>query len=429
MEISRLAAFGLVLVVAASGACGDTTSPVQLTVTVVAGDHQSANVSHPLANPLTISVTTSDGASVAGVPVVWTVIAGGGTLSASSGITDAQGRASVYWTLGNPAGTQSVTAALASGNGSSASFSATAAAPIVLHYDGTGWSTALEDVNGALVSLASIWGASGSAVFAVGGSCSGQVALQYDGSHWSQLPASCQGVSWVGYASVFGSSVSDVFATLRNNLPMRMGGYLDHFNGQNWSVGVYGVPCGNNIDMLCAGPHGVWSGSPNDAFVVADSGIIAHYDGTSWTSLPSGTRRALAGVWGDGPGGAVFAVGSGGIILRSDRSTWNVQASGTTQPLNAVWGTSANDVYAVGAGGTILHYDGTAWSPQSSGTTNALNGIWGNSSSSVFVVGAASTILRYDGTAWTPQSTAASIDLRGVWGSSPTNVFAVGAPR
>jgi hypothetical protein len=434
VEMARLAAFGLALGVAALGACGGAVDytiapPEQLTVTVVAGDHQSANVRHTLSNPLTVSVTNPAGAGVAGVTVVWMVITGGGTLSASSGVTDAQGRASVNWTLGNPAGAQSVTASVASRQNSSTSFSATAAAPIVLHYDGTSWSTALEDVNGAQISLASIWGTSGSSVFAVGGSCSGQVALRYDGSAWGQLPASCQGASWGGYASVWGSSASDVFATLRNTLPMRMGGYLDHFNGQNWNVAVYVVPCGNSIGMLCAGPHGVWSSSPNDAFVVADSGIIAHYDGTSWTSLPSGTRQALAGVWGEGPGGAVFAVGSGGIILRYDRSTWNVQASGTTQSLNAVWGTSSNDVFAVGAGGTILHYDGTSWTSQNSGSTQALYAVWGGEGNSVFAVGDASTILHYDGTKWTTQTTTADMKLRGIWGSSPTNLFAVGEPR
>ena len=180
--MSRLAVLGVFLVVGAVGACGGDVQrivllPPPVTLSIVAGNGQSANVRHLLSNPLTIVANTPDGGVVPGVTVDWTVTSGGGTLSESSVITDAQGRASVVWTLGSPVGDQSVAASGSTIVGSPTNFSATAAAPIVLHYDGTSWSTALEDVNGALISFTSIWGATGSAVFAIGKSCAGPLGV------------------------------------------------------------------------------------------------------------------------------------------------------------------------------------------------------------------------------------------------------------
>jgi hypothetical protein len=429
--MSRLAVLALILGVGAVGACGGGDAivpppPSKPAVTIVAGNAQSANVRHSLPVPLAVAVRTPDGAALTNMTVAWTVTSGGGTLSASSVRTDGQGNASVVWTLGNAAGAQTVAAAVADANGSPASFSATAAAPIILHYDGTNWATALEDVSGAGISLASIWGSGNSAAFAVGKSCDGNLVLPYDGSHWGALPASCPGGGLSLYTSVWGSSASDVFVAYRSNTPPRAGGQVLHYDGQNWNI-AYNPPCGGN-GILCPSPQAVWSSSPADAFAVGDGGMIAHYDGSSWSALSSGTTQALSAVWGAGLSGAVFAVGTGGTILYYDRTAWHVQASGTTQPLYAVWGTSANDVFAVGAGGTVLHYDGASWTSQVSGSTQPLYAVWG-SGASVLAVGDASTIVRYNGANWTAMTTSADMNLRGIWGTSPTNVFAVGAPR
>jgi len=435
--MSRLVALSVMLGTAALGACGGGDAivssppppppPVPNTLAVVAGDNQSTNVGRYLPQPLVVLVATRSGIALPGVAVEWTVTSGGGKLSASSVLSDAKGLASVYWTLGPVPGGQSVTAAVTGLSGSPANFSATAThAPIVLHYDGTGWSTSLEDVNGANASLASIWGATASFVFAVGNSCGSGLILRFDGTGWGQPPPSCSGNFFQTLTSVWGSSASDAFVSARNGIPPKLGGNIVHFDGQTWTYG-YPAPCPNGI--LCPAFQAVWNSSPSDAFAVGDGGLIAHYDGTNWNPQASGTTELLSGVWGVGPVGAVFSVGAAGTILSYDRSTWRAQISGTTQPLYAVWGTSANDVFVVGGAGTILHYDGTVWTAQNSGTMQSLYGIWGTSGNAVFAVGDASTILHYDGTNWTAQTTAASINLRGVWGSSPANVFAAGAPK
>jgi hypothetical protein len=402
-----------------------TVVPPQLSV--VSGDSQTAMIGRFLPQRLAIAVIGPSGAGVPGLAVEWKVMTGGGQFSESSSLTDAQGQAWATWRLGATPGVQSVAATVTGFPSSSATFSAIAAhAPIVLHYDGMSWSTSLEDVNGTYASLASVWGATASAVLSVGSSCGNGIVLRFDGSSWGQPPASCVGNFFSTYPSVWGNSASDVFIVTRNGIPPKLGGGILHYDGQQLNY-VYTDACPQAI--LCPSFQAVWNSSPTDAFAVGDAGTIAHYDGTNWNQQTSGTTSQLSGVWGIGPTSAVFAVGAAGTILSYDRSTWSNQTSGTTQPLYAVWGTTANDIFVVGGAGTILHYDGTAWTAQNSGTTQSLYGVWGIAGNDVFAVGDASTILHYDGTSWTPQTTAASMNLRGIGGTSSSNVFAVGAPR
>ena len=444
--MSRLIGVGLVFLASTVSACGGdniVTPAPPPQMSIVSGDGQHGMSGQALPTPLTVALATPDGAPVVGETVSWTMLSGTGTLSAASVVTDAAGRASVSWTLGNDSGTQLVQASFLwrvgpGDNGFSSfgvPFSATTAPPppphilqpFILHYDGTAWGVALQAMGDAGLSLRSVWGASSSAIFAAGSQCNVPLALRYDGAVWTQPAPSCLGPAFTQeYVSVWGSSPSDVYAIERgSSTPTSLGSIIYRFDGAAWSS-QYGRGCHYPCDPFL---NAVWSSSPTNVFAVGDSGFIVHYDGTAWAPQTSGTTQHLNAVWGSGAGVAIFAVGNGGTILSFDGSSWHAQTSGTTQPLYGIWGASAVDVFAVGGGGTILHYDGNAWTTQVSGSTQTLHGVWGNSGSSVYTVGDASTILRYDGTNWTPQLAGASMDLRGVWGSSPTNVFAVGIPR
>ena len=43
--------------------------------------------------------------------------------------------------------------------------------------------------------------------------------------------------------------------------------------------------------------------------------VVLHWNGSVWTSVPSGTSNDLYAVWGSGPS-AAWAMGDGGTILR-----------------------------------------------------------------------------------------------------------------
>ena len=79
-------------------------------LTKVCGDSQEGTASILLAEPLVVSVSDEDGSAMAGVVVSFAVTAGGGTLSAATATTDANGRAATRLTLGSEPGTNTVSA-------------------------------------------------------------------------------------------------------------------------------------------------------------------------------------------------------------------------------------------------------------------------------------------------------------------------------
>ena len=99
-------------------AAGLSGSPATFTVTgllpatlsVVSGNGQTGTAGTVLANPFVVRVTDASGVPVPGVPVTFTVAAGGGTMSAASAVTNIRGEAAAILTLGTTPGTNSVAA-------------------------------------------------------------------------------------------------------------------------------------------------------------------------------------------------------------------------------------------------------------------------------------------------------------------------------
>ncbi|HYR10424.1 MAG TPA: Ig-like domain-containing protein [Longimicrobium sp.] len=110
----------------ASGAAAVQVVQVATTVQKAGGDAQTGAVASALAQPLTVGARDRLGAPVAGVTVNFVVTGGGGTLSAASATTGANGNVTVVWTLGTAAGSlQRVVATASVGN---VEFNATAVA-------------------------------------------------------------------------------------------------------------------------------------------------------------------------------------------------------------------------------------------------------------------------------------------------------------
>jgi hypothetical protein len=99
------------LVAAALAAGCREQAPIPHTPThliIVSGGNQSGDLSASLALPLVVQALDGANRSVAGVPVAWTVT-GGGSVSAATGTTDNDGKATVTWTLAPATGVQVVT--------------------------------------------------------------------------------------------------------------------------------------------------------------------------------------------------------------------------------------------------------------------------------------------------------------------------------
>ncbi len=209
--------------------------------------------------------------------------------------------------------------------------------------------------------------------------------------------------------------------------------------------------------------------SPCNAWAVGDydpgQTLIAHWDGASWTQVPSpdpATPSRLFGVHALSASNA-WAVGEyfDGSIDKSLIVHWNGSAwtqvpspnvSGATQNvLKAVRGSSATNVWAVGYfvnsnnvdQTLILHWNGTSWklvpSPDPSGPAldQELTSVASNSAQDAWAVGFyftgvdKSMILHWNGSSWkqvtSPNPGSQGTFLYGVRATSASSAWAVGS--
>ncbi|GEM_PF-738960 len=110
-------------------------TPVRFTITVgdladdieiVSGNNQRGEPGTQLDDPFVVEVLDEDDDPVSGATVTFSVTAGGGSLSATSVVTNNRGRAQTYLTLGNAPGRNTVRASV-SGVSTQVTFTATAA--------------------------------------------------------------------------------------------------------------------------------------------------------------------------------------------------------------------------------------------------------------------------------------------------------------
>jgi hypothetical protein len=307
-----------------------------------------------------------------------------------------------------------------------------------------------------------VWGASADDVWAAGNNGH---TLHWDGASWTEAPnpLSAQeadvldGTWWI--LALWGAASDDVWA-VGNWVPM-------HWDGTSW------MALGSTFDL-----YAIWGSSSTDVWAVGAYAVTEHWNGSTWTSVPnpltgSTVGCSLFGVWGSGPND-VWAVGTcngtvatdyiaSGVILHWDGSSWATATSGAEHPLNAVSGLGPNDAWALSYG--VLHWDGTGWtaaaSPYDASCTYVVEfydgphtytwaphsiqyGVWGTGPSDVWVFGQSmgippcqpaawgdaqpSNMTHWDGSAWSfvPNPWSSTKVVFGMWGSGPNDVWAVG---
>jgi hypothetical protein len=216
--------------------------------------------------------------------------------------------------------------------------------------------------------------------------------------------------------SIWGSSPTNIWAV--GEALSNQTGDIIHYNGTSWSTVMTGT-------FLSS----VWGTSASDVWAVGccDNEIM-HFNGTAWSNSTPFPGVLLEGVWGTSPSN-VWAVGTGGTILHYDGTTWSSVASGTTADLFSVWGTSSSNVWVAGQD-MILHYDGSSWSVNFDYRPFAvlLTSVWGSSATDVWALGSAGIrvlAFHYDGSVWSEASPPVS-RMISMWGTGPTNLWAVG---
>ncbi len=185
----------------------------------------------------------------------------------------------------------------------------------MLHFDGSTWETMDVPTSDT---LQDIWGSSGTDVYAVGGpSKTGGVGgtgvlIHYDGSRWTAVT---EGV-YPRFKAIHGIDAGNIFIAGDESTVL-------NYNAVDETISEL-TPV--TVEDL----RNIWAYSESDVFIAGDYGVINHYDGTSWSSMSSGTSDDIFGIWGSSPDN-VFAVGKNGIVLKYQSSGNDGETGGDNQ--------------------------------------------------------------------------------------------------
>jgi photosystem II stability/assembly factor-like uncharacterized protein len=161
--------------------------------------------------------------------------------------------------------------------------------------------------------------------------------------------------------------------------------------------------------------------SSSNGWAVGDGGTVLHFDGMSWSLIPSSTSLDLFGISFGSPNSlspnAGFAVGgsagNAAAIYRNE-VTWASAMTGLTSPgaqrLSSAFVNSASDVWAVDSvSGAFWHWSGTfglggGWTMVSSAVAG-LNSVWMVNTAEGWAVGVGGVIYHYAAGGWTLYTT------------------------
>ncbi|WP_146647248.1 hypothetical protein [Labilithrix luteola] len=158
----------------------------------------------------------------------------------------------------------------------------------------------------------------------------------------------------------------------------------------------------------------IWGSSANDVWAAGAMGTIVHWDGSAWTSTPSGTSETFMAIYGTGSND-VYALGHVSYVRHSDgfsngTATWTPRVGGEryrgwSRRARAAWGTSPADVII--GGDFIYDYD------YDEGVMHGMWNLWRRED----VDG---------GIDWVGvEPTASQSTVRGLWGTSSTDLWAL----
>ncbi len=275
----------------------------------------------------------------------------------------------------------------------------------ILKYHNGSWEFMDTPTDSALLG---IHGTSINDIWAVGGEAYGEadgeksVVLHYNGTSWSSVaPPDYMGMGdFHVMIDVFAAASDDVWAVAASS------SYLCHYNGSTWSFVDTGILTTLPYDFYAI--HGY---SANDIYAVGACNTIIHYDGSSWSKEhqvescdPNMTLNLLYDVWGTAVD-SVYTCGNGGQILVRNA----LPAAGWTQihehggilygtNLNAVGGEADGAMFFVGNEGVIWKYEGAAFTTVPVGSPSSFHTIINRSSGGYIIGGTQGTANGFDGT-------------------------------
>jgi len=274
--------------------------------------------------------------------------------------------------------------------------------PVTYHWNGTAWSLVTTPSLGVNASLMGVSASTASDAWAVGFSVLGRhqdstLLEHWNGTAWSVDSAAAVTGFAADLSSVVDLSPTNAWAAGEG----ATGTLLEHWNGTAWSpvsLPDADFTPGAGQSLSASSATDIWlAGTSFNTATEATIAEALHFNGTAWSVVPmqqpgtntptisAVTDLSPSNAWAVGEDiGATSAVGGSTLIEHWNGSTWSVVPSptpGADPFLSGVAARGASDVYAVGSSlpsinggvvqGVILRWNGSAWSVDTDPTTGS----------------------------------------------------------
>lgn len=228
----------------------------------------------------------------------------------------------------------------------------------------------------------------------------------YNVAKWNANRWNIQRIPYWYQGSPYYAAIQSVFAFGENDIWFGIGN-LVHWNG----VDFYPVP----VPAFISKANRLWGRSSQDLFLVGSAGLIYHFNGSAWQSVPSSTTLPIQDIWGGVNSNTgqteILALASNGFEVPSARRLLRIQGlavssvpdSGLPLIMSGLWFSPGEKYYVVGDG--LFEKDqiatSTPWIPFHTGlTAYYTEAIRGSGFNDVFIVGHFGTVLHFNGATW-----------------------------
>jgi hypothetical protein len=232
---------------------------------------------------------------------------------------------------------------------------------------------------------------------------------RYNLAVWNGTRWSIRRLAYYFQGQPFYHPIQTVFALNANDIWFAGNG-VSRWNGQRFIE----MPIPSSV-WVPNRMNKIWGSSSSDIYIVGDNGSIAHFNGSTWQRVESGTTLTMRDIWGaPNPRSGhteILALAStfepqtqeSRILNLTGITVAAVSNTGLHPYLNGIWFVPGGRYYAVGAG---IHQkrllNDSLWRAYPSGVVTRFSsgGVRGQNLNDVFVVGSFGEVVHFNGFSW-----------------------------
>ena len=227
-------------------------------------------------------------------------------------------------------------------------------------------------------------------------------AVHWDGQQWELKRIktnACGGVDYPSIVAIIAYTSNDIFFA-------HVDGSISHFDGVDFMNDC------NLITQLNGSAKKIWGVSGDDLFVVSGNGFIAHYNGSSWQKLNSGTDLNIYDIWGEvNPltgKTEILAIASSWpqsldevkLLRIENYLVYPVSVAGLPIAMTNLWFMPGKRYYLVGDGVYYTRKLGEPWVQDPDHPLIFKSGIRGHNINDILIVGGFGLVSHFNGMSW-----------------------------